>query len=130
MYWLGDSKWGWQFNFRKFPGEFIQGLIDNLPPCCVIYYTFVKTACLLIHGPRKSIGPDPLFGLPHIQSNRNKDAMIFSMFFDSERGVGGTSYSKDFLRHDYWRCPLCRLIDRRKKLDWTTGSSWDYKRFW
>ncbi len=130
MYWLGDSKWGWQFNFRRFPGEFIQGLIDNIPPCCVVYYTFVKAVCLLVHGPYNSLGPDPSLGLPHKPSNRCKDFMLFSMFYDLKRKRGGKSHSDDFQKLDYWRCPFCRLIDKRNKLDWTTKAKWDYKRFW
>lgn len=125
MYWLGDSKWGWQFNFRRFPGEFVQGLIDNIPPCCVIYYTLIKIVCLLVHGPKRWETKEE-----YDTEGPTKDSILFSMFYDLQRKSGGTSHSRDFQKLDYWRCPLCRLINRRNKLDWTTKAKWDYRRFW
>lgn len=133
MYWLGDSAMGWNYTLRKFPGEFIQGLVDNIPPCCCLYYTFIKIVCLLIHALR-----NPRFILSGFRtwckSNVREpvDAMIFVMFTDLQKmeSKPGWTFSPGFQKLDYWRCPLCRMIDKRNKLDWTTGSRWDYKRFW
>lgn len=126
MFWIGESAWGWRYNLPKLPGEILQGLTDNIPICCVIYYTFVKLMCLLIHGPFKSILPPNSENLYGHHEKRPPDAIIFTLLCDAVRKDNGNYFSQDLHDLDYWRCPICRIIDRREKLDWTTGSRWDY----
>lgn len=110
MFWFGDSKWGWRYNLKKYPGEFLQGLTDNIPLCCVLYYTFVKNLCLLVHGPRRWKTQEE-----YDAEEPTKDAFIFTMFYDPQ-GLDELVY---------FRCPICRIVDRTEKVDWTTGSKWD-----
>lgn len=120
MFWFGDSKWGWRYNLKKYPGEIIQGLVDNIPLCCTLYYTIVKTICLLIHGPRLWKTQEECDA-----EGPTKDAFIFTMFYDLQKQKDGTYISKDFNDFDYFRCPICRIVDRTEKIDWTRGSKWD-----
>lgn len=129
MFFTGDSALGWRYNFKKFPGEILQGLTDNIPLCCCLYYTFIKTVCLLVHALRN---PRFIFSgfRTWAKSNTREtvDAMIFIMFTDLYRleNRPGWVFSPSFAKLDYWRCPICRIVDRREKLDWETGSLWDY----
>ncbi len=126
MFWFGDSAIGWRYNLKKFPGEILQGLADNIPLCCCLYYTFIKTVCLLIHAIR-----NPRFIFKGFRTwgsstgHKTVDGILFIMFTDAYRLDNGFIFSPGFQKLDYWRCPVCRLIDKRKELDWTTNAFWD-----
>ena len=102
MFWLGDSAWGWRYNGPKIPKEILQGINDNIPLCCVLYYTFVKVVCLLT----------------------KMDKLMFTMFFRPDRVTSTYLYSEDFRELQYWRCPLCKLIGKKTKLKWN-GLKWE-----
>jgi len=129
LFWLGDSAWGWKYNFKKFPGEILQGLTDGIPLCCCLYYTLVKTICLLIHGPFNSIAPPNEKNPYGYHKKKPRDGLVFTVLCDAKRLSNGNFFSQDIQDLDYWRCPICRIVDRREKVDWTTGTKWDYSYF-
>jgi len=87
MFWIGDSSWGWEYNLKKLPNEFMNGLKDNIPFCCVIVYLI----CVLLSLITK------------------KDKKIFEFVY--------RDYN-DFLKTDYWRCPLCKMRGKINKVKW------------
>jgi len=44
MFWVGDSQWGWRKNLKKLPNEFLNGIRDGIPLCCV----FIYLVCILL----------------------------------------------------------------------------------
>jgi len=127
MYWMSDSVWGWRYNLPKIPGEILQGLTDNIPVCCVFYYTLVKLTCLFIHGPFKTLTkPDkenPYGGYgwsPDLWVFRCLYKHVITQFIPKKK-----LSSEDFRVLQYWRCPLCKLTHKRNKLRWNTGLRWE-----
>lgn len=118
MYWMGDSAWGWQYNLPKVPREILQGITDNIPFCCVIYYTFVKIICVLLHPHRSINKPDE--ANPYGSMGQTPDLWVFGLLykhvaklFPHEKIV-----SDDFRKLQYWRCPICKVTGRKSKILW------------
>jgi len=87
MFWVGDSQWGWCKNLKKLPNEFISGIADNIPICCVGTYLL----CILFSLITK------------------EDGVVFEFIY--------RDYN-DFLKTDYWRCPICKARKKTNKIRW------------
>jgi len=124
MYWTGDSKWSFWHIWQKIPGEIIQGLKDNIPPCCVAWYTLTKLMTIIPTTIVRTL-------------LKEKKAYGFSFdFYVMWRMFGGkfnlteqgerTFEVPRFWKLQYFRCPACRLARYERKLRWDTGSYWDW----
>lgn len=124
---MGDSNWGWKYNLPKIPGEILQGISDNIPLCCVFYYTLVKLFCLIIHGPLNTT-LKPTKKQPLGAYGWTPDLWVFSCLYKgviTEFIPHETIKSEDFRKLQYWRCPLCQTIGRKEMLNWNSGLYWE-----
>lgn len=121
MYWMGESKWHFKHLWEKIPGEIIQGLKDNIPLCCVFWYTLAKLMTMIPTAIIRTL-------------LREKVAEGFSLdFYVFCRMMGGKLDRKErtyevprFWKLQYFRCPFCRWSRYERKLRWNTGSYWDW----
>jgi len=124
MYWLGDSRWPMVRWLWRIPGEIIQGTYhDNIPLCCSLWYTLVKLLCMFLSAPFRTILREDIgYGWA-------ADLIIFSCLFKGDLDKKTRVFhSEDFRELQYWRCPICRAINRKRKLNWTTGIWWEWYR--
>jgi len=124
MFWMGETKWGFYRLWLKIPGEIIQGLKDNIPLCCVCWYTITKLMTMI---------PTAIIRVLLREKHGEGFSLDFYVFW---RMMGGKFKLTDkgercfnvprFWKLQYFRCPLCRLVGIEKKLRWNTGSYWDW----
>lgn len=95
MYWPFDSRNHpcvyqlWLDWGRVWREEIVCGYRFGIPVCCIARYIFAVYLCLLTKG----------------------DSVLLPFLF----GGGGWEGFREF---DYYRCPLCRLLNRRAMVRW------------
>ena len=96
MYWPFDSKnhpciYGLWLDWRRvWREEILCGYRFGIPLCCIAWYIIAVYLCLLTRGDR--------WLLPFLFGENGWD---------------------EFLRLDYYRCPLCRLLGREVGVRWS-----------
>ena len=96
MYWPGDSldpiiRRRWLRPSYVWGQEVRFGRKSGLPWCCIIWYVLTAWVCMLTR----------------------RDAMVLPIMF-------GDNGWEDFRRLDYYRCPRCRVLERKAKVLWFT----------
>ncbi len=97
MYWPYDSKNHpciyslWMDLGRIWREEVLCGYYFGIPICCIIWYIFIVLLCLFTKG----------------------DRWLLPIVF----GKDGWA---EFLRLDYYRCPICRIKKREIKVEWSS----------
>jgi len=99
MYWPGDSREKharrlWLDIGRVWREEILCGYRSNIPTCCIAWYLLTVFLCLITR----------------------KDLIILPLMF-------GQDGWEEFLRLDYYRCPICRLREHEVKVTWWSEPS-------
>lgn len=96
MYWPYDSKNHpniynlWTDRNRVWNEEILNGYNFGIPTCCIAWYIIAVFLCLLAKA----------------------DSFVLPFMF-------GKDGWEEFLRLDYYRCPLCRILKREIKARWS-----------
>jgi len=123
MYWIGDSKWNFKRLWMKIPGEIIQGLKDDIPPCCVFWYTLAKLMAMIPTAIVRTLLKEKY------ATGFSLDFYVFCRMFGGKLKVvkGERRFEVPvFWKLQYFRCPLCRWAGIEHKLRWNTGAYWDW----
>jgi len=121
MYWIGESVWGIKRLFKKVPGEIIQGLKDNIPICCVTWYTLAKLMTIIPTAMIRSLLKEKL------AKGFSLDFYVFCRMFGGKLNKEKRTFEvPEFWHLQYFRCPLCRLLNFQRKLYWDGRAYWDW----
>lgn len=105
----------------RIPKEFLQGLTDNIPFCCVVNYTVARMVSQFLTMVFRTMLREKEIGVGF-----GTDLAVFAVFFDGKLDKNKRMIeSESFRRLQYWRCHVCKLLNRRNKLRWGNGRRWE-----